>query len=171
MITLLVAVLAMRQRHGHRLQSVLLVVIVVLVPIGVLMFRQVRRGRWSNADASNVSERPVLFLVALAGVMASTGWLLLKDPQSFLTQGMLVIAAFLFVAALLTRWIKLSLHMAFAALSATVLSMIGSWVGYVLIAVIPSIFWSRLALARHSIRELAVGLVLGALTGIALVRL
>ena len=47
MITLLVAVPAMGRPSGHAVQSVLLVVLVVIVPIAVLMFRQVRRGRWS----------------------------------------------------------------------------------------------------------------------------
>jgi hypothetical protein len=41
----------------------------------------------------------------------------------------------------------------------------------VLFALIPLLFWSRLALARHRIHELAIGLVLGALTGFVLVRL
>ena len=171
-ITLLVATLAMRQRHGHGgAQPIFLVVVLVIVPVGMLMFWQVRRGRWSNADASNAPERPVLFLVALSGVLASIGWLLLKHPESFMIHGMFVVAAFLCLAALLTRWIKLSLHVAFAALAATVLCLIGSWVGYTLVAVVPSLFWSRLILSRHSIRELAVGLVLGVLAGFAMVQM
>ena len=147
-----------------------LVVAAVIVPIAVLMFRQVRRGRWSNVDASNPSERPVLFTVALAGLVAALGWLLLNDPRSFLVRGMLVVAAFLLLAALLTRWVKLSLHVAFAALTATTLCLMGSAVGYALIAVVPLVIWSRLALARHRAHELVVGLVLGVLTGLVLVR-
>jgi hypothetical protein len=170
MIALLVAVPAMRQSSGHAVQSALLVAIIV-IPIAVLMFRQVRRGRWSNVDASNSSDRPVLFLVALAGLVAALGWLRLNDPHSFLVQGMLVNAAFLLLAALLTHWIKLSLHVAFAALTATALSLVGSWVGYALIAVVPLVFWSRIALARHRVHELIVGLVLGIITGVVLVQL
>ena len=143
----------------------------IVIPIAVLMFRQVRRGRWSNVDASNPSERPVLFVVALAGLVAALGWLRLNDPHSFLVQGMLVNAAFLLLAALLTRWVKLSLHVAFTALTATTLSLLGSWVGYALIAMVPLVFWSRIALARHRVHELIVGLVLGVLTGVVLVQL
>jgi hypothetical protein len=171
MVALLVAVPAMRQSAGTTVQSVLLVVIAVVVPLAVLMFRQVRRGRWSNADASKPSERPVLFLVALAGLVAALGWLLLYDPQSFLVRGMLIAAGFLLLAALITRWVKLSLHVAFAALTATTLFLLGSAVGYPLIAMIPVVFWSRIALGRHRVHELLVGLVLGILTGIVLVRL
>jgi hypothetical protein len=109
-------------------------------------------------------------MVALAGLVAALGWLSLNDPQSFLVRGMLVVAAFLLLAALLTRWVKLSLHVAFAALAATTLCLLGSRVGYALIVVVPVVFWSRIALARHRVHELLVGLVLGVLTGIVLIR-
>ncbi len=169
MVALLVAVPATRQSSGNVVQSVLLVIIAVVVPIAVLMFLQVRRGRWSNVDASKPSERPVLFMVALAGLVAALAWLLFNDPQSFLMRGMLTVAAFLLVSALLTRWVKLSLHVAFAALTTTTLVLLGSAVGYTLMAVVPVVFWSRIALARHRVHELVVGLVLGVLTGVVLV--
>lgn len=171
MVTLLVAVPAMRQSSGSTVQPLLLIAVAVVIPLALLMFRQVRSGRWSNVDASNPSERPALFMVALAGVGAALGWLLLTDPQLFLVRGMLVTAGFLLLSALLTRWVKLSLHVAFTALAATTLSLIGSTVGFALVAVIPLVFWSRIVLARHRIHELLVGLVLGVLTGIVLVRL
>jgi len=170
MVALLVAVPATRQSSGSVLQSVFLVVMAVVVPIAVLMVHQVRRGRWSNVDASKSSERPVLFLVALAGMIAALGWLLLNDPQSFLVRGMIVTATFLLGAAFLTRWVKLSLHVAFAALTATTLCLLGSVVGDALIAVVPIVFWSRIALGRHRVHELLVGLALGILTGVMLVR-
>lgn len=170
MVALLVAVPAMRQSQASAVRSVLLVVTAVIFPVMVLMVRQVRRGRWSNVDASKPAERPVLFVVALAGLAAALGWLLASDPRSFLVRGLLVVAAFLSLSALLTRWVKLSLHVAFAALTATTLSLLGSAIGYALIAVVPVVFWSRIALARHSVWELVIGLFLGVLTGIVLVR-
>jgi hypothetical protein len=171
MVALLVAVPAMRQPSWHAVQSVLLVATAVVAPIAVLMFRQVRRGRWSNADASNPTERPLLFTVALAGMVATLAWLHLNDPTSFLVQGMLVTTGFLLAAAFFTRWVKLSLHVAFAALTATALSLLGSWAGYALIAVVPLVFWSRIALGRHRVHELVLGLVLGVATGVALAQL
>ena len=170
MIALLIAVPAMRQ-SSRTAESALVVAVAVIVPIAVLMFGQVRRGRWSNVDASKQSERPLLFVVALAGLVAALGWLLLNDPQSFLVRGMFVVAAFLLVAAILTRWVKLSLHVAFVALTSTALCLIGSWAGYVLIGLIPVMCWSRVALGRHRPHELVVGLALGVVTGFALVRL
>ena len=122
MITLLAAVPAIHQASRQAFQAVLLVIFAVIVPIGLLMIRQVRRGQWSNVDASNASERPALFFIALITLVATLAWLRLKDPHSFLVQGMFVTAGFLMVAAFLNRWIKLSLHIAFVTLTATTLS-------------------------------------------------
>jgi len=44
-------------------------------------------------------------------------------------------------------------------------------VGCALIALIPVMFWSRVTLGRHRPIEHLVGLVLGVVTGVALVRL
>ena len=171
MTVLLIAVPAMRQSSAGAGESAFFVITAAIVPLAVLMYRQVRRGRWANIDASNPSERPILFTVALGGLAAAVGWLLLRDPHSFLLRGLFVVAAFFLIAAFLIRWVKLSLHVAFAALTATVLSMIGSPVGYALIAVIPVLFWSRMALARHTVQELVVGLALGGIAGTVLVLL
>jgi hypothetical protein len=172
MAGVMVAAVAMRRSSGDAFRSVLLVAACVVAPIAVLMFLQVRRGRWSNVDASNPSERPALFVVALAGLVAAMAWLLVNDPRSFLVRGILVVAAFLLLAALMTRlWVKVSLHMAFAAFAATTLCLLGSRVGYALVGVVPLVFWSRIALARHRVVELVAGLTLGVVAGAALVLL
>ena len=52
------------------MQSVGIVMLFTILPLGVLMWRQVRRGRWKNVDASNRGERPILYIVGGAGVLA-----------------------------------------------------------------------------------------------------
>ena len=169
MAALLVAVSSLRQPSGTTVRSGLIVLIAAIVPVAVLMARQVRSGRWGDVDASKPSERPLLFGVALAALAGALSWLYFNDPSSFLLRGTLIATVFVFLAALLTRWVKLSLHAAFAALTATALCLIGSPVGYALVAAVPLICWSRLELGRHRAHELLVGLLLGISTGVALV--
>jgi ABC-type Fe3+ transport system permease subunit len=168
-VALLVAAAALRRSSQRTMESTLLIAVTVMLPVAVLMFRQVRRGRWSNVDASDPSERPLLFGVALSSIAFALGWILVNDPRSFLIRGLLVVGVFLMVASILTRWVKLSLHVAFAALTTTALCLIGSPIGYALIPVVPVLFWSRIALARHRVHELVVGLLLGVMTGAVLV--
>lgn len=154
---------------GAGWRATALVVALTVVPVAWLSYRQVRSGRWGNADASQAAERPILFATALAALALLLGWLLYRDPQSFLIRGVLGVAAMLALAAVVTPWLKLSLHMAFATLTATTLALLGSIVGMVLFALLPPLAWSRLALARHRPLELVVGTLLGAITGAALV--
>jgi membrane-associated phospholipid phosphatase len=72
------------------------------------------------------------------------------------------------VCAIATRWIKVSLHMAFATLAATALSLVRSPVGYLLLLALPPLVWARLTLQRHTLVEVALGTVIGAAAGIAL---
>ena len=51
------------------------------------MWRQVRRGRWQNADASNRAERPILYIVGGIALVALLAYLLLLRPQSFMVRG------------------------------------------------------------------------------------
>jgi membrane-associated phospholipid phosphatase len=45
------------------------------------------------------------------------------------------------------------------------LLLLGSPAGWFLLAMLPLLAWSRLALRRHSVAEVVIGLVIGALSG------
>jgi len=159
---------ASRQTRSEAFRSIALVVLMTIVPIAVLMIRQVRRGVWENADASNRRERPMLYLVQGAGLIALLAYLTLSGPQSFMVRGVVATLGMVAVCAVATRWIKVSLHMAFAALAATTLAVMGSIVGYVLLLVLPVLAWARLALSRHTPLELALGTLAGVSAGVAI---
>jgi membrane-associated phospholipid phosphatase len=163
MVALMVGVGGAQESATQPLSGALTLALASMLPVALLIVRQVRRGRWANVDASNVRERPILFVVALAAMAAVLGWLLLTNPQSFLIRGLLVTGAMVAVSAVITRWVKVSLHMAFAAMAATVLTVARSPVGYVLLAVVPVLGWSRVALGRHRWSEVLLGAALGAL--------
>ena len=139
-----------------------------VVPLAVLMWRQVRKGRWDNADASNRSERPILYVVGAGAVAALLAFLLLVRSQSSMVRGVVATLGMMAVCAVATRWVKVSLHMAFAALAATALVVARSPVGYALMLALPAIAWSRLVLQRHTPVEVALGTLIGAGAGAAI---
>jgi hypothetical protein len=163
------SVAARRNSAGEVVRSVLLVLAFTIVPLVVLMVRQVRSGAWQNIDASNTSERPVLYVVGGLTLIALVAYLALVRPQSYMLRGAAATFVMLAACALATRWIKVSLHMAFAALATTTLLLIGSRVGWVLLPVVPALAWSRLSLARHRPVEVALGTLIGVSTGLAVV--
>jgi hypothetical protein len=170
----MVAVFGMALHFGtprEALRTLLLFVLIALLPIGVLMVRQVRRGSWTNVDASNRAERPLLFAVSIVAFALLLGVALVFRPASSLIRGAIGVLLMLAVCAAATRWVKVSLHMAFGALSTTTLLFVGSPVGWVLLAVMPVLAWSRLALKRHSSSEVAIGLLVGVAFGYAIMSL
>lgn len=147
-------------------RTVALVALIVIVPVALLIVRQVRRGAWTNVDASNRQERPILYVV---GILASLA-LLLVNPGSSLARGTLIVVMMLVVCALITRfWIKVSLHMAFCALTTTSLLLIHAPAGWVTLAILPLLAWSRLAMGRHDWSEVVLGTVIGIVFGGTLV--
>src|SRR6185437_8964095 len=96
------------------------------------------------------------------------GIALVVRPGSFLIRGALGALIMMALCAVTTRWIKLSLHMAFGALATTILLLLRSPAGWVLLVALPVLGWSRLALKRHTVGEVVAGLVLGAACGYAI---
>jgi membrane-associated phospholipid phosphatase len=149
-------------------RSLLLVGLIALLPLAILMRRQVRRGAWAHVDASHRAERPILFAVGLISLAVLLVAALVVRPGSFLIRGALGVLIMLALCAIVTRWIKLSLHMAFGALATTILLFLRSPAGWVLLVALPVLGWSRLALKRHTVSEIVAGLVLGAAFGYAI---
>jgi membrane-associated phospholipid phosphatase len=159
---------AARQPAGEAVMSVAIVAMLTIVPLAVLMWRQVRRGRWANADASNRAERPILYVASVLAVVALLAYFLLLRPQSFMVRGVVATLGMLGVCGAATRWRKVSLHMGFASLAATALVLMQAPAGYVLLLGLPALVWSRLTLRRHTPLELALGTIIGAGTGAAI---
>jgi hypothetical protein len=167
-MVMLGAVTAQRSSSSDRWRSVALIAVFTILPVGVLMYRQVRRGAWENTDASNARERPILFAVSASGLLLLLGYLLVAQPQSFMIRGLYGALGMIAACAIVTRWIKVSLHLAFATLNATILLLMGATTGWLLALLIPPLVWSRLALGRHRPVELALGGLIGIMTGLAI---
>jgi hypothetical protein len=156
---------AARQPSGQALRSVMVVLAFTVVPLLALMIHQVRRGAWENADASNRSDRPILFFAGIVTLLALLAYVIIVGRESFIVRGVLATFAMLAVCAAATISIKVSLHMAFGALAATALALMGSAVGYILLILLPALAWARLVLSRHTRLEVALGTMIGAAAG------
>lgn len=128
---------------------------------------QVRRGRWAHVDASATHERSTLnrfLLIALGSGAILAGW---QGGQPLFALGLALSAAMILVAVLTSRACKLSLHLAFAVFAACLLRELG--LGWMLAALLfaMAVAWSRVALGRHTPRDLVAGAVTGAVAGLA----
>lgn len=142
-----------------------IVATVGLLPLGLFMRQRYTSGRWQTVDASDSTERPALYLAMFSALLPLSVYFLVIERSQSLVRGSAVIALMLAVAAGVNRWIKLSVHLAFAGLSGVVLTRVCHGFGVPMLLVIPLLAWSRIALSRHTFPEVAGGLALGLVAG------
>ena len=149
------------------LRVALATAVAVALIVGLVSLWQVRSGRWAHVDASHPRERSQLNLL-LAGLLyaaAALLWVLGQPPA--VIGGPLLAALLVLLTHALRRWLKVSLHAAFALFAAALV-----WPhvpGALAIGALAlGVAWSRLVLGRHTRAEVLTGLLLGAAFGAAL---
>ncbi len=151
---------------ANSLATVVAAAVGTALAVMVFSIVRVRSGRWSHADASQPTERFQLnvFLATALMVVTALSWAA-SQPKA-VTAGAAVCAALVVAALLLRSWLKVSLHVAFAALAA-LLWWPHHLVMLSLFVVALTVAWSRVVLGRHSRAEAMLGLVLGSAAGSA----
>jgi membrane-associated phospholipid phosphatase len=144
--------------------------LVAVLPVLLLSWRQVRRGAWEHIDASNRRERPLLYAIGIGSSALLFVYLLLAHPRSHFVRSIPIVIAVLAACGLANRWVKISLHVLFAALAASVVLAMRSPLAWLLVPAVPLVMWSRLVLARHTALEVLLGAVIGAATGFGITR-
>ena len=156
-----------RDAPPQLLRVALATAVAVALIVGLVSLWQVRSGRWAHVDASHPRERSQLNLL-LAGLLyaaAALLWVLGQPPA--VIGGPLLAALLVLLTHALRRWLKVSLHAAFALFAAALV-----WPhvpGALAIGALAlGVAWSRLVLGRHTRAEVLTGLLLGAAFGAAL---
>jgi hypothetical protein len=131
-----------------------------VVTLVVAFITQRRRsGRWTTVDASHKRDRPLLYAVLLV-VLAGYGWWM-RAAVSPVMSGLVATGAMVFTAAVLNRWIKVSLHMASLAFAGVAALSLWPAMGMTALLLLPLLAWSRLRMRRHTVAEVVGGTVLG----------
>jgi hypothetical protein len=159
-------VIALRLANRGGLALLLTLLVTVILPMALLLFRGFQSGRWSDPDVSNSAERirfyPWAILISAVAVIV----LLLMHAPAFALRGATITLFLLIIAALLNFRIKLSLHALFAFYSAIILFLVNPIAGAVAFTLALLVFWSRLYLKCHDFSETLVGAFLGLLGGL-----
>ena len=143
---------------------ILFAALAVAVSALVYSFAQVRSGTWAHIDASVPSERNQLNPLLAIALMIAAMALLAAGQDAQVSTGFAMAAAMVGACHLLRAWFKASLHVGFIVFSAF-LAWPLAWVAGALLALAAIVSWSRLALHRHTVRDVVAGAVLGAAAG------
>lgn len=161
MIVLLVLLLSWTRNAAAALRITGFVAVVGAIPVGLLIWRRSTCRQRPAVDASVRTDRPLLYFSLFAVLLLAALYFHFVEHSAFLVQGSTVTALMLAVAAALNRWLKLSLHLAFAGYSGLILTGIHLGYGLPILIFSPLLAWSRLVLLRHSLPEVIGGSALG----------
>ena len=143
----------------------------VVVPVGVLTYRKVKQGKYSNFDISNRRQRAGFYPFVIGLMALATGILIVTNqPQSFI-YGMSVALLLLVVSHGVNFFIKASMHTSLSFFLAWAGSLISFRLGVVLGLWAVLVAASRLILKRHTLPEVIVGGLIGLAAGIGLYNL
>lgn len=130
----------------------------------------VRQGRYTDHHLSRREQRALPMGLSAASVLIGVAVLVLAGaPRAIVALQVAVLVTVLVVTAVTLVW-KVSLHVAVVGAAACVLTLLGGgWWALSWLAV-PVVGWARLRLTAHTLAQVVVGCVLGALvTGAVLV--
>ena len=135
-----------------------------ILPLFVITLRNVRRGVWSDHDVSRHEQRSGLYRAVLPfiGITALLLWLMDASPR--MMRGFAAAAVMLAIGLLGNRFLKISLHMMFAAFCAVIIVRIHPSSVYAIVPFVAAIAWSRRKLERHTWTEIFAGLAIGGAT-------
>lgn len=125
------------------------------------MYRNQARGTYTNFDVSDQAQRQRWYGLAL-GLLTVVSSLVFMTDQPYLVRISLVCATLLLgTSLLLNLLLKSSLHVSLNTYLACLFCLFDAQSGWVWLAVVPLIGWSRYQLGRHTLAELVTGGLLG----------
>ncbi len=140
----------------------------VIAMLTVIAYR-VRSGQWSDHDVSDEQQRHSFYPVAIGIAMTSTVMTWLLGVPAQVVRGFGAGVCMLVAAAVITRWTKISLHMMLGTFCAATVITAGSTLTLPFVVLVAGVGWSRVALGRHTLGQVAIGGIVGGLGGVALI--
>ncbi|HEX7152352.1 MAG TPA: hypothetical protein VF618_12760 [Thermoanaerobaculia bacterium] len=139
----------------------LMLVATTLIPLTIVILFQMRRGTWSDFDVSRPEQRRWLYVAAVPLLVAAVFVLRSAGAPPHLLRGPAVSAVMMLIGILLSRWLKVSLHLLFGTFCAVALTDAFPLALPLAAAVLLALAWSRTRLKRHTWAEVAAGFTIG----------
>jgi len=137
----------------------------IFVPVTILTFVGVRRGKYTNIDVSDQGQRQQWFVTITLLLVAVTAIIWLTNQQYPLRLAVTLACALLICALYINKIIKSSMHMTFHAFVSLLILHFNTAAGLSFLILLPVLGWSRLYLKRHFFNEVLVGTCMGTVFG------
>ncbi|WP_114748947.1 hypothetical protein [Pleomorphovibrio marinus] len=142
-----------------------------IFPLAIWNIYRTKTGKYSNFDVSNREQRFSMFGVVFLLAFLLLAYLWLSGQPQVILIGCLLVLGLIFISFLVNFWLKSSLHTAFITYVALGLWPMDNHLSLAIGLGIPIVAWARVTQLRHSLAEVGIGFVSGAIFGILLLYL
>ena len=157
LIIIILAVVQGTTTIGETVKWSMVSLVFSIIPVFIIVVALVRRKKLDGMFVSPRSQRTGIYLMAAcigAAGLAIT-WLF-EAPMLVRASFTAGVAAILMFMIINMHW-KISLHTAFIAASATILSIIYGVLGMLSFILVPAVAWSRIELKQHTLPQVVAG--------------
>jgi membrane-associated phospholipid phosphatase len=140
----------------------------VFIPVTVWLYIKSRNGSYTNFDVSDRKQRKSVFVFIIPILSIVTYILYKSDQASHLWQSMLFGLILLFILQVVNFRIKSSMHVSLNIYLSFLIMTVNYPVGIIVLLLTAPIGWSRVALGRHSLKEVLSGTVIGLLVSLVM---
>lgn len=133
----------------------------IFIPISVITYFGVKRGKYTNLDVSDQAQRQRWFMLSTVLVGAVTAMLWITQQDKLVCLAMTVSLFLMITSQVVNTVLKASMHVAYHAYLSFVIYFFNHWIGILFLLFLTVLAWSRLHLKRHTKPEVLFGLLLG----------
>lgn len=136
------------------------------VPLLIVVFRNVRRGVWSDFDVSRRDQRSGLYVAGIPLLLGTAILLYALGASPRLLRAVAAGGLMLLSGMLGNRYLKISMHMMVGAFCAVTIGRLYPWSAAGTFPFLAALAWSRRRLDRHTWPEIAAGSLIGIAAGL-----
>ena len=137
----------------------------VTIPLSIKMYVGSKRGTYTNFDVSNKGERQSWYFIALFLVLILTAVLFFTNQSQAVKWTAFFFLLLLSVSKFVNYFVKSSLHVSLNILVAFLIMPLHLIFGIVFLVFVLFVAWSRVALKRHTLKEVIYGGFIGLIVG------
>ena len=142
-----------------------LVLSLVTIPLSIKMYVGSKRGTYTNFDVSNKGERQSWYFIALFLVLILTAVLFFTNQPQAVKWTAFFFLLLLLVSKFVNYFVKSSLHVSLNILVSFLIMPLHLIFGIVFLVFVLFVAWSRVALKRHTLKEVIYGGFIGLIVG------
>lgn len=149
---------SVRMSAQEALQKFLPIILIMILPITVWIFWNVKQGNYSNMDVSNRNQRKTLYSFIAAAIAVYLVYEYFRFDRIDLVVGFLMVL--LLLMQLSNYFIKSSMHTAFNVYVAALFFALNIKLGILWFGIAILVGYTRIILKRHTVKEVISGAII-----------